>query len=431
MAVTVYMPKNGMDMTEGTLVRWLKAEGDTVQKDEPIMEIETDKVAMEAESPADGVLLKKVHQDGDVVPVLTTLGYIGEPGEAVPEETSGTAGTPEKAPSAPAAAGDPRIAATPAARRLAREKQLDLHGIAPGGPAGEIRRRDVEKAAGQAGKATGLAKAMAEKLNLDLSTVAGTGFGGKVTKADILRLQEGAPAQSGEAPAAPADGRRIRMNSMRRAIARRMLASHTQIPPVTQSSKVDVTELLRLREQMNAGRDRGERISLTDLAVRAVAKALLRYPRFRMRLEGEEYTRLDRIDVGVAVGLEDGLLVPVVRNADQKSVAVLSAEIKALAQRARDGSLRAEDMGDACITVSNLGMYGTYSFTPIVNQPEAAIVGVCSVEDELALTEGAVTVRKKMMICVTYDHRIINGMESSLFQSEVKRLLEHPVELLL
>lgn len=221
------------------------------------------------------------------------------------------------------------------------------------------------------------------------------------------------------------------MSGMRKVIARRMSASHTEIPPVTQCTKVDVTELLALREKINKNREKADKISINDMVIKAVAKAIMKFDRFRMSLEGDYFVLHDQINIGVAVGLDEGLLVPVIRDVDKKSVDQISHEAKELARKAKNGTLTPAEMGDGRITISNLGMFGTYCFTPIVNQPEAAIVGVCSVEDELALIDGEISVRKKMMICVTYDHRIINGMESSLFQCEVRDLLQNPIEILL
>lgn len=443
MATEIYMPKNGMDMTEGTLIRWLKKIGDPVEKGEAIMEIETDKVTMETEAPESGILLATLFDEGAVVPVLTTVGYIGEKGEAVPvagQETVPAAAAEiapavEEATAAQVAAleNGARVAATPCAKRIAKEKGVDLTTVQPTGRRGEIRKRDVEAAVQRGPKATHLAQAMAEKLGVDLAGVTGTGTAGKITKADILATQAAAapataPAKAQKA-AAPAEG--IPMSGMRKVIARRMSASHTEIPPVTQCTKVDVTELLALREKINKNREKADKISINDMVIKAVAKAIMKFDRFRMSLEGDYFVLHDQINIGVAVGLDEGLLVPVIRDVDKKSVDQISHEAKELARKAKNGTLTPAEMGDGRITISNLGMFGTYCFTPIVNQPEAAIVGVCSVEDELALIDGEISVRKKMMICVTYDHRIINGMESSLFQCEVRDLLQNPIEILL
>ena len=332
------------------------------------------------------------------------------------------------------------VAATPAARRLAEEKRVDLTQVRPTGAHGEIRLGDVRGAVRSGPRATSLARAAAEKLGIDLKEVSGTGFGGRITKQDVLlRRPAAAPEKEAEksAPVKKAEkgaaepGEAVPMNAMRRVVARRMSASHTEIPPVTQCTKVDVTKLLALREQINGSREKSEKISVNDLVLKAVAKTLPKFARFRMTLEQAGYVCHDRINIGMAVGLEDGLVVPVIRDAVQKSLEQISQEARLLARKARGAGLSAGETGDARITVTNLGMFGTYCFTPIINQPEAAIIGVCSVEDELCMTEGKIEVRKKMMICVTYDHRIINGMESSLFQCALRDMLENPIEILL
>ena len=428
MITEMYMPKNGMDMTEGTIVRWLKEVGDRVEADEPIMEIETDKITMEAESPGSGVLLKKLYEAGDTVPVLTVLGYIGEPGDPIPDGEAAPAAAEGQAPAAeeqsPAAAGEEaaKIPATPHARQLAAEKGIPLACVEPGGSEGQILASDVEKAA----NSTGVARAIAAERGVKLNTVEGSGEGGRVTKADL------SPA---EAPAKP-EARKVEVRSasrklsgMRRVIAKRMLESHTNIPTVTQNTRVDVTRLLELRRAFNVERE--SRVSINDFVVLAVALATRENERIRMQFAGAEYKLLDEVNVGVAVSTDDGLLVPVVRGADAMTLTEIAAETKRLAAAARGNTLRPDDLGDARITISNLGMFGVHSFTPIINEPESAILGVCAPEDRLQLDENKqISVHKIMMICLTYDHRILNGTEAAMFSNRVKELLEHPYRLL-
>ena len=441
MATEVYMPKNGMDMTEGTIIRWLKNEGDRVEKDEPIMEIETDKITMESESPADGVLLKKLYDDGAVVPVLTVIGYIGEEGEAVPDAPAVEAPAEEKkeaaptvpAEAAPAAApvaqvkGD-GVAATPMAKRLAKEMGIDLASVRPTGKHGEVVAADVENAKGAQPNASMLAARIAADQGIDLTTVTGTGFGGKIMSGD---LQVSEAEVAGLVKEIEELIERRRMTGMRKAIAKQMLKSHTEIPPVTQTIKVDVTDLLELRKQINAGLEKEEKVSVNDIIIKAVGKAITKFERFRMSLDGNEYVLNNQINVSVAVGLDDGLVTPVLRDVDKKSLYQVSQEAKALAGKAREGKLMPEELKGGRITISNIGMYGTHTFTPIINLPEASIVGVCGVEDELALVEGQVVVRKKMMICVTYDHRILNGTEICEFELYLKNLLENPLSIII
>lgn len=406
MATQLIMPKNGMDMQEGTLIRWLKQVGDAVEKDEPIMEIETDKVSMASEAPASGILLARFFDEGAVVPVLTVMGYIGQAGEAIPSR--------ETAPPAPVGA----CAATPYARALARERGIPLSSLTPTGPHGEIRGRDVEAAAPV--KATPLAAHMAGYLGVPLETVRGTGFDGKVTRDDVLA-----------AAAAPAETlRRTPIAGMRRTIARRMTQSHMEIPTVQQNTQVDMTALLALRARVNQTRAREERLSVNDFILRAVGVALSCHPRLRTQMEEDCFVETSLSNVGMAVGLDDGLMVPVLHSADCKDLFALSAEAKALAEKARTGRLTADELGGGCITVSNLGMYQVHSFSPIINQPEASILGVGAILDQLALVEGRPAVRKVMMLCHVYDHRILNGAEAAQFVQQIKLLLEQPEQLL-
>ena len=291
--------------------------------------------------------------------------------------------------------------------------------------------------------ATPYAKTLAREHGVNLALVPHSGGGG-ITSNEVLAYMAFAPTMplgsiaaeksnnlsGGENIKGAVDAikaaRRRKLTLMRRTIARRMSASHAEIPPVTQNTPVDVTALLALRASLNEGREKADRVSINDFAVSAVAKAVSESERFCMSLDGGEYVISDRIDIGVAVSADDGLLVPVIRDADRKSVFEISAQMKALANKARAGRLAAGETGDARITVSNVGMYGVHSFTPIINRPEAAVVGICAVYDELVLEGAQVALRKKMMLSVTFDHRILNGAEAARFANRIKALLEHP-----
>lgn len=448
MATELTMPKNDMDMEEGTIVKWLKNVGDKVEKGEMFMEIETDKTSMEIESPATGVLLAQFYQGGDVVPVNTVMGYVGEAGEAVPEQ--GAKAAVEEAPKeekkeAPATEKAPAkvlsdasgIPATPYAKKLAKDNGIDLKEVVPTGRHGEIRAIDVFTAIEASPVATPLAKAMAADLGVDLSTIQGSGYRGKILSDDIKAAFAQAQTAAEEENIAGAMKEiaevleRRKLSSMRKAIMKNMNSSHTEIPSVTQNIKVDVTELLALRAKINEGKEKAEKVSVNDLIIKAVGKATAKFERFRMTLEGNEYVVHNQVNVGMAVGITDGLVVPVIKDVDKKTLLQVSKDAKELAKKARDGKLKSSEMGDGRITISNIGMYGTHSFTPIINQPEASIVGVCGTEDELALVDGQVVVRKKMMICVTFDHRILNGTEVCEFESYLKELIENPVTILI
>ena len=321
------------------------------------------------------------------------------------------------------------VAATPYAKRLAFERGIDLASLVPSGKHGEIVAADVENARFAMPKASALAKRIAQDQGIDLQSVKGSGFGGKIMKRDL----ENVSAKEVDTILQEIDAliERRKMTSMRKVIAKRMYESHAQIPNVTQNIKVDVTDLLSLRAQINDGLEKADKVSLNDLMIKAIGIAIAKFERFRMAVEGEEYVLHNEINVAFAVGMDDGLLVPVIKNVDQKNIFQISKEAKELAGKARDKKLLPSELGDGRITISNLGMFGTHSFTPIINQPEASIVGVCGVEDELALINGAVAVRKKMMICITYDHRVLNGTEVAEFEAFLKNLLEHPAKIIL
>ena len=446
MATAIFMPKNGMAMEEGKLIRWLVKEGDKVEMDQPIMEIETDKITMEDVAPATGTILALYAKDGDTIPVLETMGWIGEPGEKVeapsaapagpttPDTAAESAGAPsevlmsfppEDAPKA-AANADGVILATPYAKKLAADKGIDLANVTPSGKHGEIVAADVEKAP----KATPVAKNIAAANGIDLNTVEGTGFNGKITKADVM----GGMHQAAPAPVAIAEEgveARVKMSGMRKTIAQRMTQSYFENPVVTQNVSADVTALLALRAKINEGKEKAERISINDFVMKACAIAVSEHPLVRTVIDGDELVTMKATNVGMAVGSEGGLIVPVIKNADMLSLSKLSAQAKDLANRARNGGLKMDEYSGSTFTVSNMGMYEVDSFSPIINQPNCAIMGVCRVRDELALVDGEVVVKKMMGLSLTFDHRILDGVTAAQFELRIKKLLENPMEILL
>ena len=266
-------------------------------------------------------------------------------------------------------------------------------------------------------------------LKLKLNQIKGSGEGGRVTREDVVAARTASESKTPESRTVKVSCVRKPLSGMRRVIAKRMLESHTNIPTVTQNTPVDVTRLMALRREMNE--ERGSKISVNDFILKAVAIATAESERIRMQFSTSEYSLLEQVNVGVAVSTSDGLLVPVIRDADRKSLVQISAEAKQLAIKARENRLKPDELGDARITVTNLGMYGVHSFTPIINEPECAILGVCAAEDYLVLnSQNQVEGRKRMMLCLTYDHRILNGTEAAEFSNKVRDLLEHPFRLL-
>jgi pyruvate dehydrogenase E2 component (dihydrolipoamide acetyltransferase) len=443
----IYMPKAGMDMKEGVLVRWLKSIGDPVEKDEPIMEIETDKITMEAEAPASGFLLAIYSEEGDVIPVLGIMGYIGAKHEippTAPGKTDTAAPEAHVLSLAAAEANAPTVAAsvdtadnvraTPGARQLAKELGVDISCVTPTGKHGEVLGEDVRKAAKQP-VATPLAQRIADDSKIAVSSIQGTGFGGRVTKADVLLAT--APAQAVSAVPAGEDEQltiesRRPLNAMNRVVAERMSQSHYEIPGVTQSLLVDMTDLLALRAKINARRE--QKISVNDFVLKATAIAVKEQPLARTSIYGSEYVVYCEANIGFAVSVNDGdgLLVPVLHNADRMPFAELSAKAKELAARARENKLKPGEYAGGTYTVSNMGMYDVWDFTPIINQPQSGILGIGSISDILRFApDGSVVSRKMCKLLITYDHRIMNGVTAAKFELRVRDLLENPEELLL
>jgi pyruvate dehydrogenase E2 component (dihydrolipoamide acetyltransferase) len=445
MAHSIIMPKTGMAMEEGTVVRWLKKVGETISKGEAIAVIETDKVTMDLESDYEGTLLSIVRGDGEVVPATHTIAWVGAKGETVADEPA------PAGPAAPAAGG--KVPATPAARAHAAAAGIALSSVAGTGPGGAVRLRDLSQA--RALKATPLARKMAEINSVDLVGVEGSGAGGKIRKADVV-ARVGMPAEPhrahAAAPVAPAaGGTSVPLTGIRRVIADKMTRSHQQVPAVTLITRADVTDLAVLRERMNAGgaesagygvpaervRPPGRartralpyrgapKISYTDFILRAAAVALREHPLINSIIEGEKIVLRAEINVGIAVALEAGLIVPVVRGADGLGVRQIAAVVRDLADRARKGSLAPDECTGGTFTLTNLGMYGITEFTPLINVPESAILGVGAIEEGFRTGPGGgIESRKVMSLCLTHDHRHIDGAPAAAFLGRVRALLE-------
>lgn len=403
MATEIRMPQFGVSMETGTVAQWLKAEGDTVKVGDVLASIETEKLTNDVVSEVDGVLLKIVAQEGEDVPVQGLMAYVGQPGEALPD-AGGTA-APAAAESAPVtvesvpAAGQVsggRVKASPLARKIAAKLGVDLSQVIPGGTSGRIRADDVRAYAAQVPTA---------------------------------------PAAPAPAPAAAAaeqmDGDTVeKLSGMRKVVAQRMQQSHTEIPPVTQVTKVDVTALMQFRRELLE--KTGKKYSVNDLILKATAKCLAAHPEMLVSFDGSQIIHRAHVNLGMAVALDTGLIVPVIRDADKLSLDALAACAKDLAARAKDGGLTPDDYKGSTFTVSNLGMFGIEMFTPIVNQPDAAILGVTAVEDELVMeADGTISKHQVMRLCCTFDHRAMDGAVEARFGMALRDLLQSPVEILL
>lgn len=417
MAYEVLMPQLGLTMEEGTVSQWIKHEGDEVKTGDVIVEITTDKLTNEVASEHDGVLLKIVAQEGEDIPVKGLLAYIGQPGEAVGDAPAAPA-------AAPAAEAAPAVAAAPAA--------------APAPVAANGKRIRISP----------LARKTAAKMGVDYSGIAGTGPSGRIVVKDILaaaEAQKNAPAAAPAAAAAPAKKEApkaglelmegdtvVKLTGMRKVVAERMLASHTEIPPVTQNIKVDVTELMKFRKMLLA--ETGKKYSVNDLVLKAIAKCLTQHPEILVSFDEANHQIIQRkhVNIGMAVALDAGLITPVIRDADKMGLDTLSATAKDLAARAKENKLTADEYKGSTITVSNLGMFGIETFTPIINQPDSVIVGVCAIEDELQMDdEGKLSKHQVMRLSVTLDHRTLDGAVVAKFEMDLRDILQNPMSIVL
>ena len=419
MAYEVLMPQLGLTMEEGTVSQWIKHEGDEVKTGDVIVEITTDKLTNEVASEHDGVMLKIVAQEGEDIPVKGLLCYIGQPGEAVGDAPAAPAAAPAAAEATPAAAA-PAVAPAPVA--AANGKRIR---ISP------------------------LARKTAAKLGVDYSGIAGTGPSGRIVVKDILAAAEAqknapaaAPAAAEAAPAkkeAPKAGLElmegdtvVKLTGMRKVVAERMLASHTEIPPVTQNIKVDVTELMKFRKMLLA--ETGKKYSVNDLVLKAIAKCLTQHPEILVSFDEANHQIIQRkhVNIGMAVALDAGLITPVIRDADKMGLDTLAATAKDLAARAKENKLLPDEYKGSTITVSNLGMFGIETFTPIINQPDSVIVGVCAIEDELQMDdEGKLSKHQVMRLSVTLDHRTLDGAVVAKFEMDLRDILQNPMSIVL
>jgi len=443
MAKVVVMPKLGLTMTEGTVSKWLKKVGDEIKSGEPFFEVETDKLTNTIEANTDGVVRHFFVEEGTTVPVLDKVAIIAAADEDISALLGGApaaAAAPEAPAAAPAASAAPvrapgeRVVAAPAAKKLAKELGIDLALVPGTGPNGRITLDDVKNwkpapAAPAAPaveeapktKASPLAAAVAKDLGIDLDKI---GAKDRVLAEDILRYlestREKAPEEAPREEVVP-------MNGMRKAIAKNMLNSHMTSPTVTANLSVDMSAMKAYREQLKA---KEIKVSYTDLLVKFIAKALTEFPLLNCSVEDNKIVYKHYVNMGVAVALDNGLVVPNVTDADKKSLTEISKEIKELAKLAREGGLPMEKLRGGTFTITNLGMYGIESFTPIINQPEVAILGVTTMEDRAVVRGGEIVIRPMMTLSLTFDHRVVDGSVAAEFLQRVKALLENPALML-
>jgi len=397
-ATTVIMPKLGLTMKEGTIEKWLKQEGDRVEKGEPLVEIITEKLNFQYESPASGILRKILHPEGKVVAVTTPIAIIAEEGEALPEfeaikpEAPAEASVPAAAVRSEAKEHRERIFASPAARKIAQEKGIDL------------------------------------------SLLKGSGPDGRITQADVLKAAERIQTEGARAPVPeqkPTE-KLIPLKGIRKIIAQRMTESFRDVPHFYLSVEVDMSAVQDLKEKVKDEVEKRAKVklTLTDILVKIVASALKEHPIMNSRFEGDQIRLLEEINVGVAIALADGLIVPVVRNADQKSLSEVASAIRTITKRARRGKLSLEDVGGGTFTLSNMGMLGIDKINPIINPPECAILGVGRTIEKPVVRGEEIKIKPMAWLTLSSDHRIVDGAAAGLFLSHIQKIIENPAVLL-
>jgi pyruvate dehydrogenase E2 component (dihydrolipoamide acetyltransferase) len=447
MAEEFFIPKLGQTVEEVTIVRWLVEDGARVNQMQEVLEVETDKAVFPVEAPASGHLHIGPYKEGDVVPVLTVVAIIGKPedqyqvaeakrvgGESFGEAASPPAklAAPVEARSAAAQEAD-RLFASPRARKLATEKGVDLAQVTPTGGGGvRVAERDVVAYLSQLPKATPVAENMAAEAGLDLRQVTGTGPGGKITREDVARAMIKMTAPS--APATPASLpevevlERVPLKGVRGIIAERMATSVHTTARVTLLMEVDATEFVAMRERLKArvAEEWGFAPGYNDLLAKIVATALRKFPYMNARLTEDAIEYLAPIHMGMAVDTDRGLLVPVIRDADKKSLRQFGKEFRELAERASVGRALPDDLTGGTFTITNLGMYEVDAFTPVINLPEAAILGVGRIAPKAVVRDAEVMVRQMWTLCLVFDHRLVDGAPAARFLQYVKDLIEEP-----
>lgn len=430
MAEKIIMPKQGLQMTEGTITKWLVKEGDKVEIGQPLFEMETDKNTIQIDSTAAGEVLKLVAKEDETVPITETIAIVGKKGEDFadllpkkeekkPEPAHApvvpTAPAVKVAPAAddvtPIALEGGRIFVTPRAKMTAERKNLDYKTVKGTGPSGLIIERDILAAA--AVKASPVAKAIAARKGVSVTTVTGTGENGKIVKHDIL---------SGDANLARED-KVIPISGMRKVIADNMMNSVQSMAHAYHKVAVDMSQAKLIRAAFKKAE---KKVSFNDIIIMALGRALQEHPRMNALVEDGKITEKGSVNIGIAVAVDNGLIVPTVRDVQNMTLGEIHDESARLIAKTKAGGLKKEDYSGGTFTVSNLGMFGIDEFTAIVNPPQVGILAVGAMTDTPVVRDGQIVVRPMMNLVLTYDHRVIDGAPAAQFLSRLKELLENP-----
>ncbi len=424
MAEIVTMPKLGFDMAEGTLLRWVVTEGEEVRKGAILAEIETDKATVEVESAFEGVLARHLVTEGESVPVNTPIAVIAASGEKVDISALEVAkGQPEGSQSESPDQGAVYVAPTPTATQTtapSAEEDVKLPG-------------DV--------KASPLARRIADEFDISLKSVRGTGPAGRITKKDVEEYVDSSkdsisaafPAVTPLAVQPTPASEQVPLNKLRSLIGKRMTEAKQRIPHFYVTLEYDVAELLELRQQVNEALPDGEKTSVNDFIIRAAALTLREFPNLNASLDeaNKQVIRHGQVNIGVAVAVDGGLLTVVCHSADRKTVRQISAEVRPMVQRARDGKVRPDDIEGSTFSVSNMGMYDVDHFIAIINPPEAAILAVGSAREVVVVKEGQIVPGTRMKATLSVDHRVSDGAEAARFMQALRKYLEEPINLLI
>jgi pyruvate dehydrogenase E2 component (dihydrolipoamide acetyltransferase) len=418
MATEIKLPRLGQGMESGTIVKWLKSEGDKVEKGEPLYELDTDKVTQEVEADASGVLLKIAIAEGEVE-VGKTIAMIGEEGEEVEPEAK------EPGPSGQAAQEVSEDEQEEGAPARARKEERERGRRARAEPSEEV--TEIKEPSGDGRiKASPLARRIARERGIELRAVAGTGPEGRVVAEDVERAAASAAPAPAAVPTAPTEGVEIeQLSSMRKTIARR-LTEAWQAPVFQLGVTVDMARALELRERLVQMPGDGVKPTISDLLTKICAAALMRHRAVNALYKGDAVELHPTANIGIAVAVPKGLVVPVIPGCERKSIAEIAAARAALVERARAGKLQQADLEGGTFTISNLGMYGIERFIAVLNPPEAAILAVGSTEEKPVVVDGQVVVRPRLELTLTCDHRAIDGATGAEFLGDVKAFLEEP-----
>ncbi|UCD87796.1 MAG: 2-oxo acid dehydrogenase subunit E2, partial [Desulfobacterales bacterium] len=426
----------GLTMKEGKITKWPKSEGDPIQRGEPFFEVETEQIPNVVEAVDSGVVFQIVISAGTTVPVGTIVAVIAEPGEQ-PERIEGIQAG-EVIEEAPPAPGRPAptpaekphekkfVPATPAARRLAKELGVDLALVEGTGPKGRITEANVKRFHEEgppAPKVTPLASEMIRQAGLDITAIEGTGESGKITKEDVQRVLDLKKREEATLPV-----RSIPFTGMRRSIAERMHASLHNTAQLTMFTEVDVTEMIRFRDIVREEykKDDTVRISYNDIIILATSRALKHHPIMNSTLVGDEILLHDSVHMGIAVALPEGLIVPVLRDADKKGLLEIASGARELASKALEGTLTVDEVTGGTFTISNMSIFQVDGVTPILKPPETGILGVGRVKEKPTVYNGEIAIRSVMFLNLTFDHQVVDGAPASEFLQTVARYLEDP-----